>query len=85
MNEDIDIKTQVAYVKGDLSAMLAVIKKLEKPLTNANWASEAALLSRQSERCRKALLQFERALVPPKPARAASAGGGAVKGAKATQ
>lgn len=77
-----DLKTQCAYVKGDLKAMLSVIAKLERPLTSPNWLQEAALLSRQSERCRKALLSFEKALVPPKPDRAASAKGGGVKDPK---
>lgn len=75
-----DLKVQVAYVKGDLKAMLSVIAKLERPLTSPNWLQEAALLSRQSERCRKALLSFEKALIPSKPDRAASAKGGVVKG-----
>lgn len=78
----IDLKTEVAYVKGDLKAMLNVIAKLEKPLTSPNWEQEAKLLIRQSERCRKALSQFERALSTSKPARAASAKGGAVKDPK---
>lgn len=57
-----NIREQVAYVKGDLRAMLNVIGKLEKPLTNGNWEQEAKLLSRQSKRCREALAAFEKAL-----------------------
>lgn len=57
-----DIREAVAYVKGDLRAMLNVVGKLEKPLTNANWEQEAKLLARQSKRCREALTAFEKAL-----------------------
>lgn len=74
----VDLRTEAAYVRGDLKAMLNVIAKLEKPLTSPSWEQEAKLLIRQSERCRRALSQFERAL-EPKPARAASAKGGKVK------
>lgn len=61
-----DIKEAVSYVKGDLKAMLNVIGKLEKPLTNANWEQEAKLLARQSKRCRDALSAFEKTLKEPK-------------------
>lgn len=74
------IRERTSYVKGDLKAMGYLIAKLEKPLTSPNWENEAKLVVRQSERLRKALSQLEQALVPPKPARAASAKGGDRKG-----
>lgn len=76
------LREHVAYVKGDLKAILSLIAKLEKPLASPNWEQEARLVVRQSERCRKSLSLMEQALGPPKPARAASARGGAVKDPK---
>lgn len=70
-----EIRTHVAYVKNDIRALSGLISKLEKPLTSPNWEHEAQLLTRQSERLRKALTKLEAVLVPPKPARAASARG----------
>lgn len=50
------------YVKADTAALMHLIKKLEKPLTNPNWDNEAKLLVRQIGRCVTSLNAFKKAL-----------------------
>lgn len=52
----------------DLDVTAKIIRRLQRPLTNANWEQEARLLARQVKRTRESLLTLEKALAPPKPA-----------------
>lgn len=51
----------------DMDITLRLLRKLMKPLTNANWDQERKLLVRQLGRTSASLKAFEKALEKPAP------------------
>lgn len=50
------------YVQQDMVAFMALVRKLQKPLTSANWANERKLILRQIKQLRVSLGAFEKSL-----------------------
>lgn len=52
----------ILFVKADTRALMELIRRLEKPLTNANWEHEGKLLARCSRALRQSLMAVEKML-----------------------
>lgn len=66
MTDVTKLPEQAGYAQADLKVTSAIIAKLSKPLTNANWEQEAKLLDRQCERTIKSLQVLRKAIQPAK-------------------
>jgi len=56
------LRNAAFYVKADARALLHLLSKLEKPLTNPNWDNEAKLLLRCSATLQKSLKGMQNVL-----------------------